>query len=115
PEAATQPRYQPTRFMVVVSNTALHLKRSNTDLFIWVTDVDSRQPLDGVEISVYDHTGAQLGTAETESGVATIALPEDLEEYEPLYAVTGQPGEEDFSLAATRWNQGTSVWEFGLA
>ena len=115
PEAASQPRYQPTRFMVVVSNTALHLKRSPTELFIWATGVSSRQPLDGVEITVYDQTGAPLGTAVTENGVTTLALPEELNEYTPLYAVIGQPGEQDFSLASTRWNQGTSVWEFGLS
>lgn len=114
PELASQQRYQPTRLMAVVSDTALHLKRSSTELFIWATGVRSHQPLNGVEVTVYDNNGSRLGSALMENGVATVALPEDLYEYSPLYAVVGQPGEQDFSLASTRWSQGTSVWEFGL-
>ncbi len=101
-------------FLLVVSNTALTLKRSRNEVFIWAVDAVSAQPLDGLEVTLYDDTGSVLNSGVTQGGVVSVPLPVGFKPYDSVFVVSGQPGEDGFSLATTGWGQGLGAWEFSL-
>lgn len=104
-----------TPFLAVSSDVQLTLKRGSGKLFAWAYSLTGKASAAGLELRVYDRSGAVLASGTTsEDGSLMLDLPAGSDPYTPLYAVTGQPGEVNFSLASTQWNQGVSGWEFGL-
>jgi alpha-2-macroglobulin len=115
PEITNQSVYPPSPFLVVVSDTHLTLKRSAEDIFIWAVNLKNNLPVAKALITAYDEKGNAIGTGSTDqNGTVSIKLPAGLDQFAPLYIMTGKPGEPDFSLATTEWNQGISSWDFGL-
>ncbi len=114
PQTANQPVYQLSPFLAVVSNTALNLKRTAGEVFVWAVNAPTQQAINGLEVGLYDSKGTLLGSAITENGVASIRVPEGTAVYENLFVISGQPGDADFSLSTTAWNQGTPTWDSGV-
>lgn len=115
PEITNQSVYPPSPFLMVVSDTHLTLKRSAEDVFIWAVNLKNNLPVAKASVTAYDEKGKTIGTGSTDqNGTLSIKLPAGLDQFAPLYFVIGKPGEPDFSLATTAWNQGISGWDFGL-
>jgi len=106
--------YTPDPFLMVVSDIQISMKRSTNQLFIWAVDLQQNIPVADAEVNVYDIASNPLGTITTgPDGTGQIDLPQDLDPYTSLFAVTGQPGEEGFSLAIDSWYAGVSGSSFG--
>lgn len=115
PELTAQTIVEPAPFLVVASDVQLVLKRSATRLFVWAVNLKDNTSAAGLPVTIYDGKGNALGSGTTDTtGIVQVDLPPNLDPFAPLEAVTGKPGEVDFSLGTTEWTQGVTGWEFGL-
>ncbi|GAB4495127.1 MAG: Ig-like domain-containing protein [Anaerolineales bacterium] len=108
--------YQPSPFLLVVSSVNLAFKRGNADALVWATRVSDAAPLQNATVNLYTPRGALQGGGQTDAQglwYAPIADTDAEEYYSARYAVIGQPGDPDFALATTDWQNGLSGWGFG--
>jgi alpha-2-macroglobulin len=115
PEMAEVQYHEPVDFVAVVSPIQMVIKRGMNDAFIWMLDVETNQPVPNASVTFYDRTGNVLGdlvTGDDGTGKTTIG---NLQRLPEIYAVTGEPGNADFSLAASTWNRGVNPWLFGFS
>jgi uncharacterized protein YfaS (alpha-2-macroglobulin family) len=104
-----------TTYLLAVSHIQLTFKLSPTDALVWALDLRDNQPLAGETVTIYSEAGEVLASGETDSeGIFSAALP-DLEDlYANYYAVMGEPGQENFALALSNWDQGIGPWNFQI-
>jgi alpha-2-macroglobulin len=101
--------------LVVVSPIQMVLKLSTRQAFVWAVRVAGREPAAGEIVSFYDPAVRKIGECVTgATGVCQAELPMPADPYQSIYAVIDQPGEPDFSLASSYWNNGVSPWDFHL-
>ncbi len=104
--------------LLVVSGYQMTLKVSQRQAFVWVVNGSDLTPSSGRLVSFYNSMGQPLSTCTTdEQGACQADLPEREQREslsEPIYAVIGAPGENDFALTSSGWYHGIANWEFGL-
>lgn len=119
--AADKPMY--VRTAALVSNMAVHLKRSPENAAVWVTTLDKGRPVPDARIAVYDCKGEALWQGRTDSkGVAFIgsrldegSCARDDEQSSGLFVTAharDAQGNEDVSFVRSSWNQGIESWRF---
>ena len=102
-------------FMGVVSHIHLMLKYTPSQFTAWAVNLDDNAPVNGLSISFRDRNGASLGAAVTDAqGLAELDISPIDENAFPFIAIAGQPGDPDFSLAMSDWQQNVAPWSFGL-
>ncbi len=102
-------------FMSVVSHIHLLLKYTPSQFTAWAVDLNDNSPVNGLSIAFRDNNGNPLGTAVTDAqGLAELNIPPLAQEAFPFTAIAGQPGDPDFSLAMSNWQQDVAPWSFGL-
>ncbi|MCK5794197.1 MAG: Ig-like domain-containing protein, partial [Anaerolineales bacterium] len=108
--------YNPSPYLVAVSNIHLTMKTSPENLLIWAVDLRSGEVVPDAEVKVYN-TGGEVffsGTTDQE-GVFQADFPAALDLYNNVfYAITGEAGQEDFGITASNWGFGSEPYEFGL-
>ena len=55
--------YSPQIFLLAVGDTNLVVKEMVDGVYAWATDLDSGQPVPGLNLTLYDYQGLSLGTA----------------------------------------------------
>ena len=99
----------------VSSQVNLTFKLGATEALVWAVDLPSQTPVTNTPIVIYDSTGNQLGSGTTdENGLWKGTVNERLP-YNQVYAMLGQPGEENFALAVNSWGSWISAWDFGYS
>ena len=127
--SALDPNAPPTRLILVVSARHLTLKRAEQNALVWVTDLNSGQPVAGAPVAL--HSFGQkfepLGDAAAEpivteagaqAGQALIPLPAAADRpasglADPLLAVVDEGG-PGFGLVWSDAAQGINTYEFNL-
>lgn len=101
--------------LVVISDIHLTSKVSATDVLVWAVNLTNNMPIANLPITVYDSTGAILASGQTdEQGIFYAPTEVRKDPYSPVFVLSGQPGQEDFSLAPSYWNNEISPWYYGL-
>ena len=116
PEAREAGReYKPSQFIFVKSRLNLTLKQTRSEVLLWATDLASGQPVAGLPVTLYQDTvKLEPGGSTGVDGLFVAEVPiEDL--WEDFVAVTGEPGDNDFSIAYNGWSEGISPWSFDVA
>ena len=106
--------YRPARYMFVKSRLNLTLKQTRSEALLWATDLATGQPVAGLPARFY--SASRLLKARGTTGTDGLALVEDLEIddlWQAFFAVTGEPGNDDFAIAYNGWDQGINPWDFG--
>ncbi len=103
----------PERKMLVVSNHNLTFKSSNSEALVWLTDLESGQPVDEVPITVR----ADDETLETETaggGVAMVQYSKSRDPFNAQFAFAGDPDNpgDDFAVAVSNWADGIERWQY---
>ena len=102
--------------VMLMSTTNVVLKTTATEAMIWVTDLNTGQPLPHVPVTLYRENFSPL--FETTTDEFGLVFRDDLNlrvGYDGrYYAVAGQPGEAIFGLAVSNWDQGISPYDFGI-
>lgn len=102
-------------FTLVVSNINLVFKINATEVFLWAVDLRSGEPVSGTPVTVYDSQGTPLSAGLTdEDGIYQAPIPVQRDLYQTFFAVLGQPGRDQFSLALSNWAEGISPAFFGI-
>ncbi len=101
--------------LLVVSPIQLTFKTSLHQAFVWAVKIANQEPLAGASVTIYDQTARSVAVCVTDSnGICQAELPLSDALDTSYYAVIGQPGDPDFSLAAIGWAQGVSPWELSM-
>ncbi|HKY55150.1 MAG TPA: Ig-like domain-containing protein, partial [Anaerolineales bacterium] len=104
-----------TVYFAVSSQVNLTFKLGATEALVWAVDLPSQTLVANAPIVIYDSTGNQLASGRTdENGLWKGGVNERLP-YSQVYAILGQPGEENFALAANTWGTWISGWDFGYS
>lgn len=117
---ADKPMY--VRTAALVTNMAVHLKRSGENASVWVTTLDKGKPVPDAKISVYDCKGEALWSGKTDkNGIASISKQlnggecSSDEELSGLFVTAhakDAQGNEDVSFVRSGWNRGIESWRF---
>ncbi|MBI9046968.1 MAG: Ig-like domain-containing protein [Anaerolineaceae bacterium] len=100
-------------FLAVVSPTNLFIKKSADQITIWAVDIESNLPISNLLITIMGKDGQILGDCTSLSnGICKAILPDQFAN-NPIYVISGQPGDDNFAFSTTRWNSGVAGWEFG--
>lgn len=101
--------------LVVVATANLTMKTATTEALLWLTGLQSGQPLPGVPLIVYDSRFNPVGQGVTgPDGRLALDLPAPADPYEPRYAIADDPASQTFALASSEWGSGISTWDYGI-
>nr|MBC7244834.1 Ig-like domain-containing protein [Chloroflexota bacterium] len=106
---------EPARHMMVVSYANVLLKVTSKEALVWVTDLNSGQPIPGVDVAVFGPEAQVLASGRTnQEGIffSTFALDIPIEPWKPILAIVGP--EEAAAAASTDWSSGISPWQFNI-
>ncbi|MCB0035570.1 MAG: hypothetical protein KDE51_16170, partial [Anaerolineales bacterium] len=105
----------PQTYLVVVAGTNLVVKEMVDAVYVWVTDMETGEPLSGRPVTLYDEQGAELGTVISDgNGVARFDYEPQFNYLNGILAVTSTPGADGFGVASSRWSQSVSPWELNI-
>lgn len=110
-----EPHLQTQVLLMATANVTL--KTTASEALIWVTDLDSGEPLPGAPVSLYDKRFNPVFEGVTDEFGRLYRDDLDLnpDHWEGRYfAVAGQPGDEVFGLAISSWSDGISPRDFGI-
>ena len=113
----TQPKPMYVRTAALVTNLAVHLKRSADNALVWVTSLDQGKPVAGAAVRVSDCKGKPLWSGQTDAqGRALVpqALSESVCNDASFVFASARLG-EDYSFVRSDWNDGIEPWRFGVA
>ncbi len=106
----------PGPYLVVVSNIQLTFKLSATDALVWAVDTRDGKPLPNAPLVLYDENGQSIASGQTDSeGIFRATFPVRPDPYSPVYAVLGQPDQEQFGMAISSWSSGIEPWDFDIS
>ena len=98
-------------YFAVSSQVNLTFKLGATEALVWAVDLPSQTPVAGAPITIYDDAGNPLNSGVTDEEGIWKGSIEGRDGQ--LFAVLGEPGEENFALATSSWNLGITPWDFG--
>lgn len=102
-------------FWLLISPYQLNLKVSKNEIFLWAADAQSMSVAEGKAVAVYDSDYKKVGAATTGAdGTARIELSGERSPAGYYLAVIGAPGDPDYSLGFSHWDQGIEPWNFGI-
>jgi len=99
--------------LLVVAEANLTFKTTQTESLVWLTDLDTGDPISDVSLMFFDHEFNQIETGSTNSdGLLYKDLPISEEIYRSRYVMTtdGEP----FAFAVSDWGSGVSPYDFGI-
>ncbi|MGD2207227.1 MAG: Ig-like domain-containing protein, partial [Anaerolineae bacterium] len=115
PEVKRQEGETPPRFVFVRSALNLSLKQTQTEALVWATDLATGQPVSGLPIRLYAETrpvGDEGTTGSNGLYYAEGLAVQNL--WDSFFAVSGEPGDDDFAIAYNGWDEGISPWSFDV-
>jgi alpha-2-macroglobulin len=112
PQIRTSNPYDDYR-LVIVANANLTFKSSSSDGLVWLTDLESGQPLAEAPVTIYDDRYKELAGGTTDSdGMLYSPLPEPAESYNPRFALAEDS--QVFGFASSGWGSGVNIWDLGI-
>jgi uncharacterized protein YfaS (alpha-2-macroglobulin family) len=101
--------------ILAVSHYQATLKLSPTEAFVWAVDLNTNSPAANLPVTVYDQSGNPLASGTTDvNGVFHGTITAYQDPYNSSFAMLGQPGQDNFGIAMTFWNDGVTSWDFNI-
>lgn len=120
PEITYTKDRKPATFLLSVARSNVVIKRTLTSAMVWVTDLQSGQPVSGASVSLQTlgQGGGEKGSGTTDAdGIWTASFPE-LEMWTGMFALVEREadGEQpaDAAVGYSGWQQGIAPWDFGI-
>jgi len=104
-----------TARFLVVSNVNLTLKVSATEALVWAVDLRTQAPVQNMPVTLYAGDAVLTSGITDENGLWRGQFPEAGGKQNGYYAVLGQPGDDLFAIATSRWSSGIMSWDFNLS
>ncbi|HIQ05385.1 MAG TPA: hypothetical protein EYH31_06770 [Anaerolineae bacterium] len=113
PEVRYGKSRRPSRLILVVSRFNIVLKSTATEALVWVTDLQSGQPVPGLQVTVDEELTTLGSNATDDDGVAVIQFKQTRTRlWDPLFVSVGEG--ERYGWAISQWSYGISPWDFNL-
>ncbi len=106
----------PSRAILVVSPYNIIFKQSETQAFVWVTDLKSGRVAANLPVRLYGADGEVLATGRTDKdGVFSATYPR-VNTWDGMYVLTGDESlkGENFGAVVNKWNDGINAWDFNI-
>lgn len=110
------------RSAALVTDMAVHVKYSNDEAWVWVTELKNAKVIPGADVKLYDVLGAVVAQGVTDAkGLAYFQFkkslpdwPRNSEEsfYDGFFAVAEKGS--DFSFTHSSWDRGIESWRYQL-
>jgi len=106
----------------LVTNLAVHFKKGRESSLVWVTRLDTGEPVAGTAVAVWDCGRGErlwsgktdrLGVSRIDKGLPLLSSSGCLKPYDNQYFVTARLG-DDYSFDLSGWNGGIASWRFNL-
>ncbi len=115
---ALDKNFQPLRHILIVTDLHISQKRGDRDGLAWVTNLNTGEPVSGVEVTFFDNTFSEIAKAATsgdanDAGQAFVTFPITYRPYNLLYSVIGEPG-GTFGVVWSDMSDGINPYEFNL-
>ncbi len=106
----------PMQGLLVLSNGNLVVKKATQGQSLaWLTDFPTGRPLAGRPLNFLINGFLQSTVATNGNGIAQAELQINPQRPNlPVLAVVGEPGDRDFAVGSTDWNQGITASDFKL-
>ena len=100
---------------IAVVDRAILVKVGGEEALVWVSDISSGAPVTRTAVQLLDRKSLLLagGTTDDE-GLLILPIPARGELWEPVAAVTGEPGIAGFGIALTTWQGELPRWSNNL-
>jgi len=118
PQATQNGNYGTRKVFLVASNVNITFKMGSQDALVWAMDLSHNQAITNAPLRIFRDDGSLLASGETDSqGLwhGSVPAPTQDNYYSSYYAVIGEPGDANFGMALSNWNQEISPWNFGLS
>jgi Large extracellular alpha-helical protein len=100
------------RSNILVTDMAVHIKYTSSEVMAWVTELKSAQPVAKAKVYVISKKGKVQATGISDSnGLVKLAVRG--EEYEPFYVMAEKAG--DFTFVSNTWDRGIESWRYQMA
>ncbi|MDJ0754561.1 MAG: Ig-like domain-containing protein [Ardenticatenaceae bacterium] len=99
---------------IILANANVTLKLTTTEILMWVTDLESGEPLGGVPVTLYDRFANPVleGTTDNDGLFYASDIPL-IEDYEDRFVAVAE-GQGVFGIAVSEWSEGINPYEFGI-
>ncbi len=112
----TDSKGEPRRFYQTffISDTTLTLKKSETDLLVWATDLKTGQPVSRMDLKVMSAEGRELQRGVTD-GNGLYKLTKDFEDNVYVVGRKTLEGEDRWSMVGQYWSSGIQPWQYQVS
>ena len=102
--------------VIVLSNDNLVIKKSQLGgSLAWLTDLATGEPVAGRKIRFYsDGKLLSQGTTAADGTVTATLTLDPNQQWAPVLAVSGAPGDPQYTVTSSDWNSGIAVYDFNL-
>lgn len=112
------------RSAALVTNMAVHMKYTENEAWVWVTDLKNTNVISDATVRIYDNDGSEITQAKTDAkGLAYITFKKPVSSwklkdnqerfyYSGFFAVAEKG--DDFSFTHASWDKGIESWRFQL-
>ena len=117
PQANSGGNYGEEKVFLVASNINMTIKVGAKDALLWAVDMRDGSPAANAPVSIYRDDGTLLTSGQTDANGLwhgeIPSAPKD-QNYANYYAVLGQPGDKNFGMAITNWDQEIAPYNFSI-
>jgi len=115
PQMRHETPFQDTR-LVIVATANLTFKSTGSDALVWLTDLESGEPIEGVDVTLYDQQFETIAGGVTNSdGLVYVGVAPAKDPYESRFALAeGSADTPVFAFASSQWGSGVSTYDYGL-
>lgn len=101
--------------LLVVATANLTFKSTTTDALVWLTDLNSGEPIENIPVTIYDDfvNTVTVGTTD-EDGMAYLELTAPEDPYENRFALASTEDMRNLAFASSQWGSGISTWDYGI-
>lgn len=116
PEVQKMPGGQPATYMFIKSGVNLTYKQTDSEAMVWATNLATGQPAAGAAVGFYYNRQTRANTTgiTDDDGIFLAKGLPNRGLWEASFAMTGQPGGDDFGIAFSNWDDGINPWDFGV-
>ena len=108
-------RWQPflsTRLMVV-ANANLTFKSATNEALVWVTELESGEPISNVPLKIYNDDFQEIGRGFSDSsGLLEMEVPTPDNPYDDFFVITGEGS--FFGFTTSMWGSGVNQYDYGI-
>ena len=100
--------------LVAVVAANLSLKTTNSEALVWLTDMNTGDPIQGAPVMIYDTNFKPIGKGTTDAdGLVYVSeIAKGVEWYDTFFAMSDDA--RSYGFASANWSSGVSPYDFGV-